>query len=116
MPLKGEYILRPIGTDWSFADTHPASEDATVTVPGEEGKKHYITSVLGSFEADNQEGRLEVTCAGDTVFETFITGNPVDFEPGTPIACGENEDIVLTLYNESNNQATVFIAGFTRKA
>lgn len=115
MPLKGEYLFRPIGSDWSYADTHPAGENATLTVPGEEGQKHYITSVLASFEADNQAGRLELICGGETKLETFITGDPVDMELNTPLSCPEGADVTLTLYNDSNNQATVFMAGFTRK-
>lgn len=115
MPLKGEYEYRSIGTDFSYTDTHPAGEDAVVTIPAEEGKAHYITTILASFEADNQEGKLEVVCGGEDMLESFITGDPIDIEFSIPLMCPENAEIEFRLVNDSNNQATVFVSGFTRK-
>lgn len=108
--------LESQSTEWSYSDTHPENENAEIIVPGEADKIHYITHIGASFEADNAAGKVELLTDSTTVFESFITGEPLILEYNTPLKGQAGEDTTLILHNDTNNQATVFISGFTREA
>ena len=103
-------------TDWSYSDTHPTGADAEIVVPNEPGKRHFITHIGASFEEDNASGKVELLTNTTTVMESFITGQPLEIEFSTPLKGKEGEETTLRLFNESNKQATVFIAGYTQEA
>jgi hypothetical protein len=107
-------IFETAETDWSYSDTHPANENAVLTVPGETGKTHFITHVGASFEADNAAGKVELLTNSTTVMESFITGQPLEIEFSTALKGKEGEDTTLTLINDTQNQATIFISGYTK--
>jgi len=111
---KALYYYLKDGTDFQAHDISTDGDNASLTVLGETDKNHYISSVIGSFEADNQAGRIEVESGGDILFTTFITGQPVDFEPAVSICCACGTDISVTLYNDSNKKCAIYIAGYTK--
>ena len=107
-------IWKTTETDWSYADTRPTGENAEIIVPGEAGKTHFITHVGASFEEDNASGKVELLTNSTTVMESFITGQPLEIEFSTALQGKEGEETTLRLYNDSNQQATVFISGYTK--
>lgn len=110
-----ELIEQSLETDWHFTDTQPSGTDAEIVFPGVEGKVHFVSTIMASFEADNQAGKLELISSTEgSIFETFITGNPVDVEFAAGVNCGVGADLTLRLINDSNNRATVFFAGYTK--
>jgi hypothetical protein len=112
--LESSWLYRPFATDWNEVDVSADGGNATITIAAEAGKTHYLTTILASFEADNQAGEVTVTCGGTTIIDNFITGDPLDLEFSIPVECEENAEIVITLTNASQQKCSIFAAGYTR--
>lgn len=114
---SGAALVKPIPAEWSVTHAPEDSIPAQIVIPGEEGKIHYITSILASYNKANSVGMLTLFVNGTQLLTTYVTNSHIELQFSHALKGITGENITLTLDNPNvSTKGTVFIAGFTRPA